>query len=243
MVDFMRSGLLDPDLPMIPTGPINDSPFRTIPAVIYNSLPPELKGLIGGPPGEVSEDIPIGTDGQAIVLNLVGTVDRVAEVRQQNLVIDFDQVIPKPFCASGPYDYVNVVGPVTLTQTSEMTEWGTYQATFYASGELTVTPVDPMTGQPIGETLDARVKELHNSVFSEGVASGASLRLQSLHPFTSPGSGWFFERFRVSSNGGSAYQLITRCEPDQVASPRLIADSPEIDVDDGAVARKLVSIR
>ena len=43
MVDFLRSGLLDPGLPMIPTGPINDAPsFRTIPAMIYNLLPPEL---------------------------------------------------------------------------------------------------------------------------------------------------------------------------------------------------------
>ena len=70
LADFQRSGLLDGALPMIPTGQINDSPFRTIPAMIYNELPPELRQLINGPPDNVTEDVPIITDGHAMILNL-----------------------------------------------------------------------------------------------------------------------------------------------------------------------------
>jgi hypothetical protein len=211
--------------------------------VIYNGLPVELRGLIGGPLGDVTDDVPIGTDGQALVLNLAGKVDRVPEIRQQNLLIDFDQTIPKPFCASSPYDLVDVTGPVTLIQTTELTVDGTYQSSFYAEAELSVLPIDGMTGLPNGEPLTARVKEIHNSLISKGVAFGASLRLQSLNPFRAPGSGWFFERFRVSTNGGNGYQIVTRCESDRAASQSVIAEARAVDIEGGTAAKRLVSIR
>jgi len=242
-VDFMRSGLLDEALPMLSTGPINDAPFRTIPSVIYNGLPVELRGLIGGPLGDVTDDVPIGTDGQATVFNLAGKVDRVAETRTQDILINFDQVIPKPFCASGPYDYVYVAGPVTLTNVAELKPDGNYQASFYAEGELIVQPVNPITGEPIGDPLTARVKEIHNSVFTEGLNSASSLRFQSLRPVNAPGAGWFFERFRVSSRGGSGYQIIVECESDQVVSADLIARTPSTGDQTASAAKRLMNIR
>ncbi|HEX9610445.1 MAG TPA: hypothetical protein VF978_01070, partial [Gemmatimonadales bacterium] len=53
-VDLLRSGLLDAGVPLFATGTINPSPFHEIPAVIYNGLPLELRGVIGGPSGDVS---------------------------------------------------------------------------------------------------------------------------------------------------------------------------------------------
>ena len=211
--DIMRTGLLDPDMPMIPTDQINESPYHAIPAIIYNGLPVELRGLIGGPLGNVTEDVPIASDGHSVVLNLASRIEAESTITNKQYVVQFDQVVPKPFCSSGPYDYVYVNGPITIAETIEFSADGNYQATFHAEGELSVTPVNPMTGEPTAEPYTARVWETHNSVYSKGVASGASLRYQALMPFTAPGSGWFFERFRVSSNGGNGYQLITQCEP------------------------------
>jgi len=108
MADFMRSGLLDESIPVIPTQQINQAPFRGIPAIIYNSLPDAIKYLAGGPMGSVTEDVPILSDGHAVILNLAESVEWQEENWAQDFVIDFNQVIPKPFCTSGPDDYVYV---------------------------------------------------------------------------------------------------------------------------------------
>ncbi len=48
MVDLMRSGLLDAEVPMMSTGPINQvGGFGEIPVEIYNMLPADLTDLIG----------------------------------------------------------------------------------------------------------------------------------------------------------------------------------------------------
>jgi len=240
--DFMRSGLLDGDVPVIPTDAINDSPFRTIPAIIYNELPVELRGLIGGPLEDVAADVPIGTDGHALVLNLAGTADLVPGYWTFEKVLNYGQLVPKPFCDSGPDDYVYVEGPLTMVETIEVTEWNTYQASFKAEGVLTVTPMNPITYEPIGEPFTANVKQLQNSVFSQGVQSAASLRFQSLHPFNTPGSGWLFERFRVSSKGGNGHQLIVRCETEQAPTQELVSQAESIDTGGQCEVGRLVNM-
>jgi hypothetical protein len=243
MGDIMRTGLLDQDVPMIPTDQINESPYQAIPAIVYNGLPPELRGLIGGPLGDVSEDVPIANDGHSVILNLASRIQAAPTVTNKEYVVQFDQVVPKPFCSLEPSGYVYVYGPITITEMIEFSAGGNYQATFHAKGELSVTPVNPVTGEPLAEPYTARVWETHNSVFNKGVASGASLRYQALTPFSVPGSGWFFERFRVSSNGGNGYQLITRCEPTQMISPALVGGSGEVDVEGDSETVSVVSFR
>ena len=61
--------------------------------------------LIGGPIEDVTEDVPIGTDGMATILNLASAAERVYETRTQDLLITYDQTVPKPFCG-GENDYV-----------------------------------------------------------------------------------------------------------------------------------------
>lgn len=241
--DMMRSGLLVPNLPLIPTDQINESPYQTIPAVIYNGLPVELRGLIGGPLGDVTEDVPIASNGRATIANLAERVPGPAAMKHKDFVVQFGQVVPKPFCSSGPYDYVYVNGPITLSETIEFTGQGTYEATFHAKGELSVTPVNPMTGEPIGEPFTAQVREFHHAVFSHGVASGSSIRYQGLRPFDAPGSGWFFERFRVSSRGGDGYQLIVRCQPSEDATQDVIAAAGSVEIDGNSTAKAIVAIR
>jgi hypothetical protein len=162
--DIMRTGLLDPNVPMIPTDQINESPYQAIPAIVYNGLPPELRGLIGGPLGNVTEDVPIASDGHTAILNLASRIKARPTITNKEYVVQFDQVVPKPFCSAGPSDYIYVYGPITITEMIEFSAGGNYQATFHAKGELSVTPVNPVTGEPLAEPYTARVWETHNSV-------------------------------------------------------------------------------
>ncbi len=211
IADFMRSGLLDPATPMIPTDQINASPFRTIPAIIYNGFPPELRQLIGGPLGNVTEDVPIGTDGHAMILNLVNVVPRVVEVRTQDFVINFNQAIPKPFCSSGPTDYLYVTGPVHLVQTARLSRSGNYEVAFTASGELSATPIDPTTGQPTGEVLKASVRERHDGMLNSRSFSVSSSKYQKLGKPGQSGSGWNFTCLMVNSSGVNGYNNLIWC--------------------------------
>src|SRR5438128_3257766 len=97
VADFVRSGLLDPALPLFPTDAITTSPFREIPAVIYNGIPPELRAAIGGPLGNVSTPVPIANDGHATVLNLAASEAGQPLLAQRRFVQSFNQVIPQPF--------------------------------------------------------------------------------------------------------------------------------------------------
>jgi hypothetical protein len=231
IADFMRSGLLDPAVPMIPTGQINASPFRTIPAIIYNGMPVELRGLIGGPLGNVTEDVPIGTDGYAMILNLANKVPRVAEVRTQDFVINFNQAIPKPFCSAGPADYLYVTGPVHLVQTARLNRSGNYEVSFSASGELSATPIDPTTGQPTGEVLKASVRERHDGMLNNRSFSASSSKYQKLGRPAQTGSGRNFTCLVVNSCGVNGYTNLVWCGSDseKLATDQVTgSDAPDV---------------
>lgn len=218
IVDFIRSGLLDSSIPMVPVPGFNDSPFREIPSVVYNGLPVELRSLIGGPISDVSEDVPIETDGNAMILNLAGMAPRIAETRTQSFVIEFNQAVPKPFCADGPLDFLYVTGPVSLEQVSTLSEDGVYETHFSASAELTAQPINPLTGEPTGDELSAVITEKHNSYLSSRKSSASSFKHQALLPISADGSGQFFESLTVNSNGPDGFASETRCGAGGVSS-------------------------
>jgi hypothetical protein len=220
VTDFLRSGLLDPSAPVIPSGGINQPNFREIPAQIYNLLPVELRGLIGGPLGEVTSGVPIGSDGVAAVLNLAGGVPWKAEQRAQSMTISFDQTVPKPFCSSGPYDYVYVSGDVTLTQTTILTPAGSFEMTFRAEGALQVQPVDPLTGQPIGVPMTASVREHHSAQVSHQATVAASWVYQRLSPVTDPAAGFIFRRLVVADPGTTCFREMETCAKQALATIR-----------------------
>jgi hypothetical protein len=211
VADFLRSGLLDATVPLMPSGPINEPNFREIPAQVYNLLPPEVQGLIGGPIGPVGSDVPIGSDGVATILNLANGVGWTAEVRTQNMTIIFDQTIPKPFCSSGPYDYVYVTGSVNLNQTTELTEDGRFQMSFHAQGQLNVQPVNPLTGEPAGEPMTAMVREHHSARLGDRYANAASWLYQQLHPMSDPAAGRLFRKLMVGDHGVDAFREVESC--------------------------------
>ncbi|MCI0405861.1 MAG: hypothetical protein L0Z48_06675 [candidate division Zixibacteria bacterium] len=215
VADFVRSGLLDPGVPMMTTGLINPAPFREIPAFIYNGLPEDLKALIGGPPGSVVNPVPIGTDGDATILNLAQTAAGEPGVARQNFTIEFNQVIPKPFCASGPFDFLLVQGPVDFTQTTVLASNGSYVSQFQAQGHLDLTPVDPTTNPPapIGETYQAVVIENHKGIVTDQKTLTSSFQMQLEIPPAGPFRGQLLVRLNVGKGGPYDYSLEVNCEP------------------------------
>lgn len=210
-IDLMRCGLLDPTVPAFQTEAINESPFRTIPAVIYNGLPVELRQLSGGPLGNVSEDVPIATDGHATVFNLAQRLRRNAENLVQDFVIQYDQVVPRPFCSSGPLDYVYVQGPVHLRQTTRLDRNNDYNFAFSASGTLTVTPVDPLTGSPTGPSVEAVVSETHSGSLDARSHVAESMKYQILGGHGDPTSS-LYVKIKADSRGQDKYKRVERCD-------------------------------
>lgn len=214
MADFIRCGLLDPTTPIIPTDQINQSPFRSIPAIIYNGLPEELKQLIGGPAGSVDADVPIATDGHAVILNMYGAAQVIPGTFEQDFTLTYDQVIPKPFCQNGFDNYVYVQGPVHLHQVVNVHAGGLYDFAFRATGELSVLPVNPMTQEPTGSPLTAYVRERHAGQQGPRLSWLSSLKLQALLPGSTLGSGKQFTGFMVGMNGRNWYKQDTQCHQD-----------------------------
>lgn len=149
VADLVRSGLLDPAAPLAPSGPINAAPgWRTIPVPIYNGLPPELIAAIGGPPAPVGTDVPIATDGQATLLNIRQRAPIVPGRTTQHFTMTYGQVVPKPFCAGGPLDYVLLQGPVTFDKRVVVDRCGNLSVSMSYRGRLTVTPLDVTVDPP-----------------------------------------------------------------------------------------------
>ncbi len=165
VVDLIRSGLLDPVPPAI-TGVIGPTPtYRDIPAAIYNGVPDGLKVACGLPPGPTADPaVPIPSDGTATILQLVGAAPVIEEEATQSFVIDFNQVIPKPFCMTGPADFFLVQGPVELFKATRVRDSGRYGYRSRISGELTATPLD-ITQQPpvpVGPSFQVRTIDVQD---------------------------------------------------------------------------------
>ncbi len=211
MVDLIRSGLLTA-VPPAMTNPISASPsFRDIPAVIYNGLPPELKGLIGGPQGPVSEAVPLESDGRAAILAMSGTPAAAAGSWTQRFSLAYGQVVPKPLCSDGPYDWVYVAGPVEFEKTATVDADGRYQANARVSGRLTVTPVDITQNPPVpvGASFDATVSDQQEG-YLDAAGQAVFARSRRIAP-QKGGAELLMTDLKVSSSGVKEYRLMTQC--------------------------------
>ena len=162
VLDLVRSGALiaNPS----PTAIINPAPtYRTIRHQIFNGLPVPLRGALGLPLANQSAPVPIPTDGMATVLSLWQPLEPVkTEIRLEYDQI-FNQTIPKPFCSTGPLDYLRVTGPLRFVHQVKTGPFGRYSASFSATGTLDVVPVNPLTGEATGPAFQAEVFERHRS--------------------------------------------------------------------------------
>lgn len=207
--DLMRSGLLDPAAPLMPTGLIHQAEgFREIPAEIYNLLPPELYTLIGPVP-PVDNPVPIPTDGAGTILNVAEAAPLISGSVERSVTITYDQYVPKPFCSTGPYDWLYLNGPVDFVATVHVDEQGNYSYRSSYDGALYAQPIDMQNGEPVGPPFTALVGGRQGGAIGAGEAqvmaqikrlAGQSRGMQML---------WY--GLRVREGGAKRYRSFVRC--------------------------------
>lgn len=208
--DLARSGLLV--AAPTPVGPINDAPsYREIDRTIYNGLPPELVALLQGPPQPVSGPVPITSDGMAIAFHLENTPAPTPGTFTQQFTVPFGQMIPKPMCSDGPYDWVYVEGPLDLSASATVDDAGRYTMSTRYSGHLTITPMDVTQSPPVpsGAPFTALVSEVQTGQTGGGLDMVLS-RSRLLGP-EKGGAEIKTTDLKVSSNGVQEYRLQTQC--------------------------------
>ncbi len=210
--DLIRTGLLDGDTPFLPTGPINAAPsYRDIIPDVYNGLPPDLVALIGGPPQPVSEPVPLPSDGQGTVVFLAGAAPVVPQTYAHALTLQFDRVVPKPFCMDGPYDLIMIQGPIRFEVAVTIDEEGRYQVKSDYVGDLAVTPIDVSGGTPVpsGPGFSARVQGRQDGFMSAATSRITSFDRQLLH--AAEGPQMTVSRLVVPENGLKTSSTSLRC--------------------------------
>lgn len=209
--DLARTGLLG--AAPAPTAAITAAPaHRAIPGAIYNGLPTDLRLLIGGPPGDVAADVGIANDGHATSMVLAGLAPALAPRTTQRLTIQFNQVIPKPFCSEGPFDYLWVQGPVTLEQEVETQAGGEVRQRFRADGSLLATSIDPFTGLLVGLAFQAEVSEWQDSRAAEDGGRVFGTQHQQLLPAGLPGAGSLIIKIKVAPGQNPSFDRKESCK-------------------------------
>jgi hypothetical protein len=146
-----------------PVAMIDAGTFRAVRRPIYEALVAHGAGTLLGmlglvAPANPTADVPIPTDGHALAF--VTAID-FAPARTHVVTttqVTYDIVVPKPFCAAGPADYVRLKGPLQFLQSVSTEPSGLYERTYSFGGTLRVTPV----GAP-GQALDASIFEIHRA--------------------------------------------------------------------------------
>ena len=210
-IDMARSGLLA--AAPVSSGVINGAPgFRQIPAEIYNLLPADLKAVIGGPAGSVSAPVGIASNGAATVFELGGAAAPAAGT-EQRFTVAFDQVIPRPFCASGPGEYLRIRGPVDLSKVVHVDGAGGLHSEFEASGRLHLTPIDPATGTATGPAYEAEVKDHQVTRFDDRGGQVNGMAMQMELPQNVAGRGRKTVRLTVGPGDVTRFDQDVVCHP------------------------------
>lgn len=172
--DLARSGFLA-DAPYDAGGLTPAPSWRVARYQVLNGLPIELRAALGIPTGTLTVDWPIPNDGAARVITLWGQFDP----QDAEVVVEFDhpfgQAIPKPFCSTGPGDFVYVSGQLHMEHRVRTDRDGWQVGRFEAAGTLQVVPINPATGEVLGLPYPATVSEVYHSLITDS-RQGASMR-------------------------------------------------------------------
>lgn len=210
-VDLIRSGILAaaPGLsaPITPTPVFGRDPIEV---PVYNSLPVGLRALIGGPLANVSSPVTVPNDGRARLFVVGKAEPIVADLSEQEFTLQFNQTVPKPFCA-GPTDFVKVTGPVYYKSTARVTPAGTYERIYSARADLNVVAVNVLTGE-LGPVQTAKISQEHEGSITP---SGALARMSfSQRLFKTVGAEGDVQSLTLhaGTRGHDEYQLKETCD-------------------------------
>lgn len=207
--DLTRSGLLDSQLPVAPLPTGSQTPtYRTIMQPIYEGLPDVLKGFIGSVVDAGGVHIP--NNGLALAFNLATVPAIVPMTADQDFTLQMGQVTPKPFCATSPYDYVYVTGPMHVTEHVEVTPSGNYSNSQRMEVELTVFQFDLGTMSVTGAPFQGIITDVNSGQITGGVQLVTDSTVQTMFP-AAPGRGTQTSYLRVGPGNSSTYSANTVC--------------------------------
>ena len=183
---------------------------KAIPKPIYDGIPDPLKVAVGLPPGPTAQPaVPIPSDGIATVLSLGARAPVTAGDVEYDLAVPFDQVIPRPFCAAGPADFVLVRGNVDVAVRATVDGDGWLETHNTLRGDLQVTPIDVTTGLPSGATFPAQISAVDNTgVGPEGTRVNALVQRKALPP----GVGFLSIHLLTGPNGSARFTTSEKCD-------------------------------
>ena len=169
--DMARTGLLTAApsaVELIPAGA-----FRAVRLPVYLGLVQkgagsllEWLGLVAPSAG----DVPIPTSGRANVLSAAIRFKARNTKATTTTRVAYSIVVPKPFCATGPGDFVQLAGPLDFSLTLRTDRSGTYDRAYLVGGTLQVTPVtptSPTTFIAVGDPVDAWIFEAHRATLTD----------------------------------------------------------------------------
>ena len=155
-------------LGMIPAGS-----FRAVRRPVYDALAAAGAGDLLSALGLVapaSGDVPIPTSGQARVFESAFRYRARRSQKTTTTSVTYSVIVPKPFCATGPYDFVLLEGPLDFSLRVRTDRFGLYDRSYLIGGHLQVTPMmptSPTTFVPTGApAVDALVFETHRGTLT-----------------------------------------------------------------------------
>jgi hypothetical protein len=205
LLDFSRTGLLaGAGL----SGVIGPTPtFRELEAQLYYALPGPIRDLMGGTAPTAPAPFLVPSSGQARIILLNGERNGEKGIARQEFDLQLGQIIPTPFCAAELGPAVRIEGPVHLRQQVVYTPSGNFVSQFHAVGRITVTPINPLTGQPAGDPYRAVVNEHHRGILTDQITLVSFFQLQSVIPSV----GRMYVNMQVGPGGVSSYQARVDC--------------------------------
>jgi hypothetical protein len=168
-----------------------------------------------GTSGPVSAPVPIPNDGRATILNVPGGPAASPMHVRRDYVVNFDQVIPKPFCTAGaPSGFLYVNGPVRFEQQLRLTPSGNFISQFHATGRLELLPVTVSpTIAPAGEPYEALVHERYKVVLTDHVTLVSLFQLQIELPPRGAGRGRLVVTLKLGPGASDVAAMDVRCTP------------------------------
>lgn len=201
--DLSRTGLMQG---LAWTGVVTPTTYRTIPVVIFNSLPPALRYLVTGSTDPAATDVPIPNgDGQISIVSLAH-YGGPSVGSSQAFTIEFGQSVPKPFCQQ-PGEWVLVEGPVQVGMTVRIGAGGILERYFRAQGQITVTPLD---GTPPYQAVVTQDQQAWATATTHWVQ--ATLH-QILVPGGGSGRGMRNTHLRVGTDVPADFTYVENCRP------------------------------
>jgi len=154
--------------------------------------------------------VPIPNDGKAAILCVAGQAPVEDGNEAQNFTLEYAQMVPAPFCSSGPLDYVYLAGPLVHEKVVTISS-GRFQYSSMITGHLTATPMNVLVNPPVpaGEPFKVIINDAQRGIL-DGDFYRVTFEVSRVAP-TNPGVEKLMSILHLSSNGEDFYRTKTQC--------------------------------